>query len=223
MKIVIPLKTDGGSYERIQMEKYLRENILSKGHMILRKLAEHYCIHADYQNVAPNIVILHWILDRMIDERDKAAEAKVTGEKFGLTTTPFRTKDVDGVRRYKIKGYDPDNDSQFINEFTVKLAIFIQKGWALRPEEGEGVDLDILDRQLAGSEPKYLAAPPPILSVLDKPVAQPRGTRIKRVINSEDFERLDVEVKDVKTDMGKILSRIDSHEKRLAELEILSR
>lgn len=190
MQITIPIKNGDLAYDRIEMEQLLRRDLMSKNHMFIRMLAlQEYNLHKDYYISVPIIVLLHWLLDRMIDESAKSSRIKVLGEKMGLA--PART-----AESYKIKGFTPKEDnSEFMVEFTKQLAIFISRGLALRPTDSEGVRLEELERfidlqpdmfipppippgvaPVEGFNPRpILVAEQPLIQPMPPPVRKPRG------------------------------------------------
>lgn len=156
MQITIPTKNGELPYDRTEMEAFLRDNLLSKNHMFIRMLAlKEYNLNNDYYISAPIIVLLHWLLDRMIDETHKGSGIKVVGEKMGLA--PARS-----AESYKIKGYLPKEDnSQFMLDFTRQLATFITRRLALRPSDNEGIRIEELERYIDPQPDMYIAPPIP--------------------------------------------------------------
>lgn len=157
MQITIPQKIDGLPYSRIEMETYLRENLLAKNHMTLRQLAlKYYKLHPDYYLGCPVNVVLHWLLDRMIDEGNKSDTIKVVGEKFGLSPV---AKVSDS---YKIKGFDPrGNNDEFLQDYTKILGQFISRRLACVPGDNEGIRIEDLQRYIEPSEDGFVPPPTP--------------------------------------------------------------
>lgn len=155
MQIVIPRKMGDVPYSRKEMEEYLRENLM-KNSMNLRMLAlKYYKLDQAYYISSPIIVILHWVLDRMIDEGQKADGIKVVGEKIGLA--PARNAET-----YKIKEYDPRGDNgEFMVAFTKQLGRFITRKLAMMPGDNEGVKLDELNRYIEVDDSNYTPPPTP--------------------------------------------------------------
>jgi hypothetical protein len=243
MKIVIPDKGEGDFYTRLELEKWLRDNILTKfGHNGIMKLAGHYGIHNDIYSSAPTILLIHFLLDRMQDQSGKAGEVKCVYEKMGLVNLPTRTRAVDGVKRYKIKidGIEYSNmetNAEFMKHFVQKLADFIKRGWAMIPTETEGVDVDRI-RRLVGivekpyEEPpkldfsKYLQPfiPPPPPAPL--PEAEMRkeldpsvGRKVKRISIDMEVKNLKADVEEVKKKQERTSNRLDSLEVQLAKIK----
>jgi len=156
MQITIPKKNDDAPYSRKEMEAYLREVMLSKNHMVLRQFAlKYYKLHPDFYLGCPINIILHWTLDRMIDEGTKNDTIKVVGEKFGLA--PARTTDV-----YKIKGFDPrGSNAEFMLDYTKLLAQFISRKLAMMPGDNEGVKIEDLTRYIEPDSEGYVPPPAP--------------------------------------------------------------
>lgn len=156
MQLIIPKRIDNLPYQRKEMEALLREQLLNKNHIALRQLAlkEPWKLHTDYYLSAPINVLLHWLLDRMIDEAVKKDTIKVVGEKFGLA--PARLNEV-----YKIKNFDArGNNDEFMLAYTKQLANFITRKLALMPNDNEGINLATLNRFI---EPDITGfVPPPI-------------------------------------------------------------
>lgn len=156
MQLLIPSKLNGEPYQRYEMEAYLRENMLSKNHMILRQFAlKYYKLNPDFFLSCPINIILHWILDRMIDESSKSDQVKVVGEKFGLA--PTRNSDI-----YKIKGFDPrGNNDEFLQEYTKLLAQFISRKLALMPNDNEGIRVEEINRYIEPNSEGFIPPPSP--------------------------------------------------------------
>jgi len=163
MQITIPTKNGDLPYERIEMESFLRDNLLTKNHMFIRMLAlQEYNLNKDYYISVPIVVLLHWLLDRMIDETAKGSTIKVVGEKMGLA--PARS-----AESYKIKGFLPKEDnSQFMLDFTRQLAAFITRRLALKPADNEGIKIEELERYIDPQPDMYIAPPiPPGVAPID--------------------------------------------------------
>lgn len=157
MQLTIPQKIDGLPYSRVEMEAYLRENLLAKNHMTLRQLAlKYYKLHPDYYLGCPVNVILHWLLDRMIDESNKSDTIKVAGEKFGLAPVA-RVSDA-----YKIKGFDPrGNNDVFLQDYTKILGQFISRRLAILPGDNEGIRIEDLQRYVEPTDDGFVPPPTP--------------------------------------------------------------
>jgi hypothetical protein len=155
VSISIPVKLDGQPYSRKEMEVFLRENMLAKNHMLLRQFAlKHLRIHSDYFLSCPINLILHWVLDRLIDESSKSDTIKVAGDKIGLA--PARNNET-----YKIKGFDPGgNNDEFYSNYSKILGQFISRKLALMPGENEGINIDEVKRYIEPEDTGYV--PPPV-------------------------------------------------------------
>ncbi len=185
MEIKIPIKNDNLPYSRIELEQLLREQLLSKNHMYIRKFAlSNYGLNPDYYITSPIILVLHWLLDRMIDDVKNKDSIKVVGEKMGLSTN--RQGDS-----YKIKGFDPKGDnSEFMLAFIKQLANFISRNQAMMPSDSEGVGLEELNRFIEpDSAPTIIMpVPPPGVILADsipllidnKPPIKPPPAAVRR-------------------------------------------
>lgn len=182
MQIVIPKKNDGSPYTRKEMESFLRENLLSKNHMLLRKFAEKepYKLHPDFSLGTPINILLHWLLDRMIDEAKNKDSIKVVGEKIGLAPTS-KSNDF-----YKIKGYDPRaGNDEFIRDYTQILGQFISRRLALLPSENEGIRLDFLEKFIEPDHDGFIPPPiPPGVTPLEMVNAIPTGISLSGLNSS---------------------------------------
>jgi hypothetical protein len=138
VEIRLPVKNGNVPYTRLELEQLLRDTLLAKNHTYIRKLAsDSYGLHADYYIASPIILIIHWLLDRMIDDSKNKDTIKVVGEKMGLSTN----RQADS---YKIKGFSPkDDNSEFMNVFIKQLANFISRKQALMPNDNEGISLEV--------------------------------------------------------------------------------
>jgi len=156
MQLIIPKRNDDLPYQRKEMEALLRDQLLSKNHIALRQLAlkDPWKLHPDFYLSAPINVILHWLLDRMIDESLKKDSIKVVGEKLGLA--PARLNEV-----YKIKGFDArGNNDEFMLVYTKLLANFISRKLAMLPADNEGINLVTLNRFIEPDVNGFV--PPPV-------------------------------------------------------------
>lgn len=224
MQIIVPLRNGEDPWTRIQLEKWIRDNVLSKGHAVLIRVACSFNLDPLYaQNICSNLII-HWLLDRIIgDSSNKAENIKCIGEKMGLVSHALKSET--GIKKYKVKGLDnPRGDlEEYMKEYHEKLAHFIAHGWAIRPEDSEGIDLDYLDRLLGTSTPQYLPiAPPVIASTVPLPggiIDPSKSRKTKRVVDPQDIENIKADIENTNRNIGIINSRVDGHESRLALVE----
>ncbi len=239
MQLNIPIKDGDNIWHRKSLERWIRINVLSKGHGVLMRLVGAYGLDPLYVQSISSSVLIHWLLDKIIQESSKAGEIKCSGEKMGLVSNSLKRENQDGVKKYKVKGIDdPRGDmAKFVNEFTDKLAHFIGHGWAEMPTDQEGVDIDLLDRLLGVSTPQYLDPPsikanglptlllPPPMP-MEVPLAGPKQadptkrSRIKRVVELQDLENLKADIKNMDSNVSVLNQRFDGHEGRLANLEL---
>lgn len=227
--ITIPVKNyDGGEWGRLDLEKWIRANILPKGHAVLIKVACVYHLDPIYaQNLCTNL-LLHWILDKIITDSKNADSIKCKGERMGLPSAINGKKAEGSIRIWRVKGMDnPRGDlSEYMKEFHEKLAHFIGHGWAIRPEEGEGIDLDLLDRLMGTSTPQWNAVPLPVIPSTIPTVSvtsykDPSSSKkVKRVVDVQDIENLQSEIDKTREEVARTVGRLDGHENRLAMLEM---
>lgn len=222
----IPIRNNDSEWSRLELEKWLRTNVFIKGHAVLIKVACVYGLDPIYaQNVCSNVLI-HWLLDKIIVDSPKSAEAiKCGGERMGLVGMLSKKDAV--PRTWKIKGIDDPrgNLEEFMKDYHEKLAHFLAHNWAVRPDEVEGVDLDVLDRLMGTSTPSWTAPLPAVPSDVPKlsvvKIADPSTTRkVKRVVDIQDIQNLQAEIDKGKEESMKINARMDGHENRIAMLEL---
>jgi hypothetical protein len=230
--ITIPIKNyDGSEWGRLDLEKWLRANVITKGHAVLIKMACVYGLDPIYaQNVCTSL-LLHWLLDKIITDSKSADSIKCKGEKMGLPSSINSKKAEGGIRVWKIKGMDdPRGDlEQYMKDFHEKLAHFVGHGWAVRPEEGEGIDLDLLDRLMGTSTPQWNSIPLPVIpsniptvsvvSYKDPSIAK----KVKRVVDVQDIENIQAEITKTREEVARNTGRLDGHENRIAMLEMVIR
>lgn len=229
MQLSIPIRDGNDIWHRRNLEKWIRTNVLSKGHGVLMRLAGAYGLDPLYVQSVSSSVLIHWTLDKIIQDSAKSSEIKCAGEKMGLVSNSLKRTNQEEIKKFKIKGIDdPRADlSEFNNEFTNKLAHFIGHGWAEMPTDQEGVDIDLLERLLGISVPAYkdpVAIPPPIPSEVILPglkIKDPmkRG-KIKRVVDLQDIENLKAEITNSNDNISRLNGRLDGHESRLVQLEL---
>ena len=219
MQIEVPNSNDGNEWTRVGFERWLRKNVVSKGNAFLVKFSIHFLLHPDYAYVLPNIVLIHYILDRVIKDGSGIA---INGELFGLLGSKIKRAN-DDIRCYKIKGIEsPQVDiSEFMDGFTKKLAHFITHGWAETPSEAEGIDLDKLHEVLGNrGTPNYIPLPlppPPIHDIKTGGRDPSKKIKTKRVVETE-LDNLNADIKEVKERQEKhdfILQRLDQRLMRL--------
>ena len=219
MQIEIPNSNNGNEWTRLEFERWLRKNVVSKGNAFLVKFAIHFLLHPDYAYVLPNIVLVHYILDRVIKDNSDIA---INGELFGLLGSKIKRTN-DEVKCYKIKGIEsPQVDiTEFMEGFTKKLAHFIIHNWAETPTEVEGIDLDKLHEILGNrGTPNYIPLPlppPPIHDIKTGGRDPSKKTKTKRVVETE-LDNLNADIKEVKERQEKhdfILQRLDQRLMRL--------
>lgn len=239
MQLSIPIRDGNNIWHRRTLEKWIRTNVLSKGHGILMRLAGAYGLDPLYIQSVSSCVLIHWILDKVIQDSPKSSEIKCAGEKMGLVSNSLKRTNQEEIKKFKIKGVDdPRADlSQFNNEFTDKLAHFIGHGWAEMPTDQEGVDIDLLERLLGVSVPAYqdvpsissgnlptIILPPSIPSEVPLPGPQKRDPmkkgRIKRVVDLQDIENLKADITNSNENISRLNGRLDGHENRLVQLEL---
>lgn len=236
-QLKIPVRDGQNVWHRKTLEKWLRINVLSKGHGILMRLTGAFGLDPAYIQAASSCVLLHWLLDKILQDSTKSGEIKCEGEKLGLVSISLKRTNQDEIRKFKIKGIDdPRGDlSQFTLDFTEKLAHFIGHGWAEMPTDQEGVDVDLLERLLGTSTPAYLDPPKTINGSLIPP-SIPSGVsigpqkkdpmkkgRVKRVVELQDLENVKADVQNANENVARINQRVDGHEGRLVELELQMR
>lgn len=233
MQLSIPIRDGNEIWHRRELEKWLRTNVLSKGHGILMRLAGAYGLDPLYVQSVSSSVLIHWILDKVIQDSPKSNEIKCVGEKMGLVSNSLKRTNQEEIKKFKIKGIDdPRADlSEFNNQFTDKLAHFIGHGWAEMPTDQEGVDIDLLERLLGISTPAYLdipspniILPPSIPSEIPLPGPQKRDPmkkgKIKRVVDLQDIENLKADIQNSNDNISRLNGRLDGHENRLVQLEL---
>jgi hypothetical protein len=220
MQIEIPNSNNGNEWTRLQFERWLRTNVASKGNAFLIKFAIRFLLMPDYAYVVPNVVLIHFILDRLL--KDDCGVA-IQGELFGLLGSKVKKGPTEDTKYYKLKGLEtPHADiDEFMATFTKRLAHFVAHEFAEEPLETDGVDLDKLHDILGkrGSPQYILPTPPPPLHALKSGGRDPsKKTKTKRVVESE-LDNLNADVKDIRERQEKhdfILQHLD---KRLAFLE----
>ena len=220
MQIEVPNSNDGNEWTRIEFERWLRRNVVSKGNAFLVKFCIHFLLHPDYAYVLPNIVLIHYILDRII--KDDCGIA-INGELFGLLGSKIKRTN-DETKCYKIKGVEsPQVDiGEFMDNFTKRLSHFIIHGWAETPTETEGVDLDKLNEAIGNrGTPNYLPLPIPPPPIHNKDVGgrdPSKKSKTKRVVDTE-LDNINADIKDIRSVQDRhdlILQQLD---KRLMFLE----
>lgn len=227
--ITIPIKNfDGSDWSRLDLEKWIRTNILIKGHAVLIKIACIYGLDPIYaQNICTN-VLLHWLLDKIIIDSKNIDSIKCKGEKMGLPSSINNKKAEGGIRVWKIKGMDnPRGDlEEYMKEFHEKLAHFVGHGWSIRPEDGEGIDLEVLDKLMGTSIPQWNTIPLPVVpsnipTVSLTSYKDPSTTKkVKRIVDVQDIENLQSEITKTREDVSRNSARLDGHENRIAMLEM---
>ncbi len=211
------------------MEKWFRENV--KSHSIFIRVAARFQLDPSYaQNLCTN-VLLHWVLDKIIMDSStahKAENIKCIGEKMGLVYHLKASSMGDDVKRYKVRGLDdPRGDlAEFMKSYHEKLAHFINHKWAEIPQEGEGIDIDLLERLLGTSKPQYMSPIPPTVPKEIPVVAgagfqkdPSKGTKTKRVVDQE-IANLRGEMESMSAKVGITNQRLDGHEGRISMLEM---
>lgn len=223
LNIEIPNTNNGRAWTRKQFEIWIRENILKKGHSTLIKFSQRFGLIGDYSCVVPSLILIHFVLDRIIKENKGHESIQVEGELIGLCSNKLNKGDVP---QYKIKGLDsPREDiTEFMNEFTDKIAHFIIHEWACMPNEGEGVDLDRI-QDIIGNRgtPNYLPLPSSVMPIhpVIKEIRDPsKGIRVKRVVEQE-LDNLNSDMDILKERLSKHDNEIHSLDKRLYVLEEL--
>lgn len=149
------------------MEKWLRDNLLSKDQMIVRNLAVSCGLNQSDALRYQIIWIIHWILDRLIEISRKDGfielqnqKVKVDGERMGLV---YHGKEQLGMQMSK--GLEIDNEL-LTGRFIPALAAFINQGQALQPNSNE-INLNLLNRHLP-PDPSSFSPPPPPPGVFPK-------------------------------------------------------
>lgn len=152
---------DISQLSRIQMEKWLRENLLSKDQMIVRNLAVSCGLNQSDALRYQIIWIIHWILDRLIEISRKEGhielqnqKVKVDGERLGLI---HHGKDQMGMQMSK--GNEIDSEL-LTGKFIPLLATFINQGQAIMPSSSE-MNLNLLSRHLPPDTGTFAPPPPP--------------------------------------------------------------
>lgn len=238
MQLSIPTKDGTDVWHRRSLEKWIRTNVFSKGHGVLMRLAGAFGLDPLYAQSVSSCVLIHWTLDKIIQDSSKAGEIKCTGEKMGLVSQSLKRTSQDEIKKFKIKGIDdPRGDlAQFNKDFAEKLAHFIGHSWAEMPTDEEGVDVDVIERLLGTSTPNYLdppsisapglpSIPLPIMSPSEVPLpgAQKnpmKRNRVKRVVDLQDIENLKADIQNSNDNISRLNGRLDGHENRLAQLEL---
>lgn len=225
LSLEIPHTNNGSTWTRKQFETWIRDNVLKKGHSTLIKFSQRFGLVGDYSCVVPSIILIHFILDRIIKENKGHESIQVEGELIGLCSNRLNKGDVP---QYKIKGLDsPREDiTEFMNDFTDKLAHFVIHEWACMPNEGEGVDLDRV-QDLIGNrgKPNYMPLPTSVMPKhpVTKEIRDPsKGIRVKRVVEQE-LDSLNSDVSEVKERLSKHDNELNSLDLRLYKLEELAK
>lgn len=237
MKIELPIKNDGAPYTRIELERWIRENIyIPYKHTGLMKLASLYNIHNDCYATANTNLLIHFCLDRMRDQSGGSNEVVCVYEKMGLTTVPTRTRaDTTGAKRYKIKlngvEYTGTDTGKFMFEFELKLADFIRRGWAMMPGDGEGVNLEhvySLTNTPIGTyleppkvKPFVAILPPPLPDqTISVPIQDPsKRAKVKRVDVSMEIANVKSDIQVQSEKLNRAVGKIDSLENRITNVE----
>jgi hypothetical protein len=152
-------KPDGSLPTRFEREKELREKA-SRLHERRRLAMEKYGLPAKVAYDMKTITLIHWILDKMIEY------GEVSGEYMGVSSE-----------------LGADDDKENFDRFTQLLALFIERGWAVTPNDGEGIDMNKINvppvpAQIPGGAPGFPAppmppAPPAMPSMPGQPMAAP--------------------------------------------------
>lgn len=139
--------------DRISLEQHLREKLKTVHQKRL------YCVKMGLPtkvafDMKP-ITVTHWILDKEI------SDGRATGQLIGASSE---------------LGADDNKDN--FDQFTQRLAMFIENGWAMTPNKGEGIDMNRLAQPPQPPAPPNGApgvatppAPPPMPGVAAPPVA----------------------------------------------------
>ncbi len=153
--------SDISQLSRIQMEKWIRENLLSKDQMVVRNLAVSCGLNQSDALRYQIIWVIHWILDRLIEISRKeghielqSQKVKVEGERLGLV---YHGKDQMGMQMSK--GHEIDNEL-LTSKFIPLLATFINQGQAIMPSSSE-MNLNLLSRHLPPDTGSFAPPPPP--------------------------------------------------------------
>lgn len=109
-------KENGHPKNRYEMETWLRDNIQTAQEKRLKAIEMGLPAKVAYDMKL--ISVIHWILDRLIDE------GRVEGDKLEVSSD---------------LGFDNNKDN--FDQFTQRLAIFIENGQAATPIDGEGIDM----------------------------------------------------------------------------------
>jgi hypothetical protein len=109
-------KDDGSFFNRVEMEQQIRES----------DTVHHRRLRAIGLGLSPKIAydmfpisVTHWLLDQWVSR----------GEIYG---------DVLGVR----SEFKADEDKDYFNQLTQRLQLFIENGHAIKPNPGEGIDMN---------------------------------------------------------------------------------
>jgi hypothetical protein len=114
-------KPDGAFFTRLEMEQQLREKLSTVHHRRLKAINLGLDSRAAY-DMYP-ISVTHWILDQWV------LKGEVRGEYIGV--------------RSELKA---DSDNEYFRQFTQRLAMFIENGWAVLPNPGEGIDMNQMNQ-----------------------------------------------------------------------------
>lgn len=146
---------------RVQMEKWIRDNLLSKDQMVVRNLAVSCGLNQSDALRYQIIWVIHWILDRLIEISRKEGhielqnqKVKVEGERLGLV---YHGKDQMGMQMSK--GHEIDNEL-LTSKFIPLLATFVNQGQAIMPTSSE-MNLNLLSRHLPPDTSSFAPPPPP--------------------------------------------------------------
>lgn len=106
-----------GVLDRAELEALVRAELKTVHHkrMMAVKLGLPWKVAYDMKP----ITVIHWILDKYI------SDGQATGQLMGVSSEA---------------GADDNKDT--FDQFTQKLAMFIENGWAVMPNKGEGIDMN---------------------------------------------------------------------------------
>jgi hypothetical protein len=146
---------------RIQMEKWIRDNLLAKDQMVVRNLAVSCGLNQSDALRYQIIWIIHWILDKLIEGCRKEGhielqgqKVKIEGERLGLVH-----HGKDHLSMQMSKGLEIDNEL-LTGKFIPLLATFINSGQAIMPSSSE-MNLNLLSRHLPPATGTFAPPPPP--------------------------------------------------------------
>lgn len=139
-KLITP-KADGTPYSRLEMEERLRD-IASTAQIKKLIAIETFGLSTKVAYTMKPITVIHWLLDAMI------SKGYAQGDKMNISSDQ-----------------GADDVPETFNQFLQLLAIFIENGSALRPQEGEIPDMNKLN----------IPPPPGQAMAPGQPAPQPQG------------------------------------------------